>query len=350
MKFIMFILRLGIGTALVGLCLASFAALFGFANPLLDAINHGQPVLFFGTLTLLIIVALIFRAPGWRSGLLAFGATGFIASAVVVVPEHLASNFVQPGELGEQQIYKLLSHNLFGLNQDMGRMASIIDDEAPDIIALQEYFGAQKSGLHPRIVDKYPFFSHCVGRKGAQIALYAKMPFELIQGTQCTDAATRSNSSVARLVAQFEDSNANSFNVVITHLNWPVQASPLFQNNLNLHERLGAVTARKQKEWAELGAAINALEGPVVVAGDFNSTSWSYAMRQFLDETNLIRHSRGLFTFPKVYYIMGWREVPAFLPIDHFMASGDVQVQSVRRGGQTGSDHLPIYGVFSLSK
>ncbi len=350
MKVIMFVLRFGVGVALAGFCFAAFAAFLGFASPLLDALNHLQPIWFTGTLVLLIFVAATFHTHPWRAGLLALGASGFLASAVIVIPEQLGGIFVRPISTQGQQTYKLMSHNLFGLNEDMARVANIIHEEAPDIIALQEFFEEQRAGLHPRIIGDYPYFASCAGRKGAQIALYSKMPFEVIEGTQCAQDSAREDNPVARLVTKFQSRDGNDFNVVTTHLNWPVQVRPLFRDDLSWSEKLAAVPARKQLEWAELSAAINGLTGPIVLAGDFNSTSWSYAMRQFVRGTELTRHSHGLLTYPTIFYIKGWRKVPALVPIDHLMASADVQVQQVVRGGQTGSDHLPIYGVFSLSE
>jgi endonuclease/exonuclease/phosphatase (EEP) superfamily protein YafD len=237
---------------------------------------------------------------------------------------------------------------MFGLNYDMARMAQIIRVENPDIIALQEYAKEQQERLHSRIVAQYPYFKLCAGRKRSYVALYAKIPFDIIEGTQCALDPDQDNNPAARILARFGDAAGTEFVFATTHLNWPVQINPLFNEALSFGQKLHAMTARKQTEWQELSNVLNNIELPVIITGDLNSTSWSYALRHFVKSTNLIRHSRGLLTFPKLLYIGGWRETPAFLPLDHVMASNSVLVHDIRAGPQTGSDHLPLYADFSI--
>lgn len=346
MKIIIWLFRLGLGVALTGVCIISFGAALGFSSPLLDAINHLQPFLFVGTLVLLILVVLTFRDYTWRTGLIALGASGFLASATIVIPEQVSGLFFRPATNTTQPLVKLFSHNLFGLNLNMVRTAQVILDQDPDIIAFQEFFDGQRRGLHPLIVGEYPYFARCAGRKNSYVALYSKTPFEVEPGTQCAPDIEGENNPVARLIARFSDANGTSFNVATTHLNWPVQVNPLRSDSLSIVEKLSAMTARKETEWDELVQAIQGIEGPVVLAGDFNSTSWSYAMKKFEREARLTRYSRGLLTYPKLFYIRGWRELPAIFPIDHFMASENVHVGEVKTGAQTGSDHLPILAQF----
>lgn len=348
MKIISFLFRLGLGLALAGLCIVSFAGALGFASPLLDAVNHWQLFIFAGTLGLLIVAALAFRDYTWRAGMIALGASGFLASAVIVVPEQVSRYFFKPATNTTQPVIKLFSNNLFGLNLNMRRTAQIILDQDPDIIALQEFFDVQRRGLHPLISDQYPYFARCAGRKRSYVALYSKAPFVLEPGTQCAPDVESRNNPVARLVARFSDADGEDFNVVVTHLNWPIQVSPLRDKSLSLTEKLSAMTARKGMEWNELRLAILGIEGPVILAGDLNSTSWSYAIRKFEREARLTRYSRGMLTYPKLFYIRGWRELPPVFPIDHFMASAQIQVTEIKTGAQTGSDHLPILAQFFI--
>lgn len=349
MKQLLFLVRLMFGVAFLGLCLVSIAAFLGFVSPLLDAFNHLQPFLFIGTLVGFFLVLVLFSNHRARAGMLALAATGFLASAVIVIPEQVRGLFPHGGAGSGQQVIKIMSHNLFGLNYDMARMADIILREDPDIIALQEYFDEQREGLHPLITSQYPYFNLCAGRKQSHVALYSKMPFVVETGTRCAQNAEAENNPVARIVARFTDRDDTDFVVVTTHLNWPVQINPLLSNDLDFGQKLVAMTARKQLEWLELSTAIAQIEVPHVLIGDFNSTSWSYALRQFNRTTGLTRYSHGLFTYPKLYFIRGWRETPAFLPIDHMMASDGIQVQLARVGDKTGSDHLPLYAQFTLT-
>src|SRR5690606_4243176 len=116
-----------------------------------------------------------------------------------------------------------------------------------------------------------------------------------------------------------------------THLDWPVPVN------------------RQVSQFAELRAALAAVEGPLVLAGDFNSTPWSYAMRDFEQRTGLQRHTRNLSTFPNRFLIRRMFETLPFLPLDHVFGSDAVLVHEVWAGGDTGSDHLPVFATFSVS-
>ncbi len=347
-RAILFLFRLGLGLAVIGVSTASVAAFFGFTNPIFDAFNHFQIILFISTLTLLIFSALIFIKSEWRTKILAVGAIGFLLSAITVVPEQLRGILYEPKEANSQPIIRLMSNNMFGLNYDMKRMANIIGEQNPDIIALQEYPIEQQQALHPRIVEKYPYFLRCGGRKRSFIALYSKTEFSVEDGTRCASDPSRFDNPAARIVARLKDENNNEYTMVVTHLNWPIQINPLFNDALDFGEKIDAMSERKQGEWENLTKEINQIEGPVVVAGDFNSTGWSFAMNKFTDDTGLIRHSQGLLTYPKLLYLDGWRETIPFLSIDHILASEEVFMQNIGTGEQTGSDHLPLYAQFSV--
>jgi len=351
LRGIIFIIRLALGIGVSGLTIASILALLGFLTPLFDAFNHLQIILFISTLLGFLLVLAVFINSTIKIPVVILAATGFFASAITVVPEQAGGIFYKPSEPNGQPVIKLMSNNMFGLNYDMDRMARIIGEENPDIIALQEYFGFQQRSLNPKIAARYPFFMICGGRKQSYIALYSKTDFTLQDGTQCASNPEKRDNPAARIIARLKDQNDNEYTIVVTHLNWPIQINPLFRDELDFGQKLFAMSARKQNEWAELSAKINNIAGPVIVAGDFNSTAWSYAMERFTKDTGLIRHSKGMLTYPKLLYIAGeWRETAPFLSIDHILASGDVFMQNIRTGEQTGSDHLPLYAQFSVGQ
>ncbi len=75
-----------------------------------------------------------------------------------------------------------------------------------------------------------------------------------------------------------------------------------------------------------------------IVAGDFNTTSWSPCFPKFMAATGLYDTRRGFGvcpTFPSWFW-------PARTPIDHCLVSGDIAVVDRRVGADIGSDHLPI--------
>lgn len=335
MRVVLFVLRLCAGLAAVGAATIAILAFLGFASPNLDLLNHLQLLVFITTIVGLVATALL-RPGVLRAFIVAYAATGFAASAVTFVPEFTWSLMPRaPLPTDGRPILKLMTHNVFGLNYEMPRTAAVIAAENPDIIALQEYFPEQREALDPLLRPKYPYSAHCVGGKRANIALYSKLPFDLREDGACHTAANATQRT-SRILATFTLSDGTTFSVMTTHLDWPFPA------------------ARQEGQMAELEAAINATNGPLIVVGDMNSTPWSYALRRLTAATRLTRHTLNLVTYPLSFTLpflsdedRGLVPLIPFLPLDHVMTRG-IAVHELHRATATGSDHLPVVFTFSI--
>ena len=339
MTFVVGLFRLLIALGTVVVASMAVLALMGFAVPEFDLLNHFQLFIFFGTLAATALTLVAFNRTRWKRWMIGIAAAGLLSSGVIFLPE-LASGFMphQPLPTDGRPVYKLMTHNVFGLNFDMERVEAAIEAEKPDIIALQEYFGEQSSELHPLLQDQYPYFAQCRGGKRANIAIYSKLPFkEAEQDGACPNDAY-GKQRTARILATFTEPNGTTFSVLTTHLDWPV---PVMRQN---------------KQFEELTKAINETAGPLLVVGDFNSTPWSYALRDFATRTMLDRQTRNVVTFPlrftapERFFPDGLMETMPVLPLDHVLVRGGVQVHDVHAGTDTGSDHLPIFVTFSVGE
>ncbi len=348
MRIVILVLRLGFLSGLAGISALSIGAFLGFAHPLLDLLNHLQPILFSATLMALVLSFLLFRGHRWRAFVIALASTGFLASAVIVIPEWTGAQLARPTPPEGVQTIKLMSHNLFGVNSQMDLVAREIEVQNPDIIAFQEYFDGQAGRLHNLIAQDYPFFFRCRGGRRAFVAIYAKRPFELTGGTSCPANVSPYSDGLGRIAAGFNFGDGQVFTVMTTQLNWPVQVSPLFNSALGWPERIAAASARQAGERAELARAVRRESNPVILVGDFNSTPWSYALRRFAFAAGLTRQTRNMFTYPARFYFGSWVPTQPFLPIDHMMSSKDISVFRVKTGEPAGSDHLPIIAEFAV--
>jgi len=345
MKFIMWAAGLSFTLGATGLSLIAIGAAFGFAHPALDFFNHLQAFIFIGTLFCLLASPHIVRLPRWRALAMAISATGFLASSLIVVPDISPELGARPPlPTDGRPVYKLLTHNLFGRNYEAANLWASIQLEDPDILTFQEYFPEQRNGLHALLDDTYPYHSICKGGKRANVAIYAKMPFEAETEGACAQGDT---DRISRIVARFAGVNDQPFTVVTTHFDWPGQISQLDQG-ANIVEGIDLAFARQRSQFADLGAALQQLPGPLVLAGDFNSTSWSYALRGFAAEAGLKRQDHTVPTYPTRYYIWGWRDTLPFLPIDHVMTRGGIAVHELYAGDPAGSDHKSIVTRFSV--
>jgi endonuclease/exonuclease/phosphatase (EEP) superfamily protein YafD len=330
LRLLLGLVRLIVGLLIVVTAVPAILAIFGGLVPVLDLINHLQLVLFFGTL-LALVLALSVRMPRLLA-ILAF--LGFAASAWTFVPEWTSSLAPRPAPTGAPTV-RLMTHNMFGLNTDMKRMAAAIAAENPDIVALQEYFPAQQS-LDALLRPSYPYSVRCQGGKRANIGLYSKIPFDKeMSDADCPESP--GSQRTAHILAGFTLSDGTHFSVLTSHMDWPWPID------------------RQQDELAAIETAVAQVQGPLVVVGDFNSTPWSYAMRGFEHDTGLSRETRNLITFPELFTVPG-RLVRGgvlhtwpILPLDQVFERG-LRVTELHRGQPTGSDHLPVIFTFEVAK
>ena len=323
------LIRLGLVLGALGVAVLAILALFGFAVPEFDLLNHAQIFLLPGTLIGLVIVAVLLRGT-LRSVAVIVALVGVAASANVMLPEILGGLRTRPAA-PESGTITVMTHNLFGMNYEMEKVVAAIRAEDPDIIVLQEYFGEQATDLHPLLLADYPFFVRCRGGKRANLGLYSRLPFTQVDDGACPNNAY-GTTRTAHILAAFQTEDGKPFSVITTHMDWPI---PIARQ----HEQLDA-----------LSAVVDKIEGPMILAGDFNSTPWSYALRDFVARNGFTRETINLVTYPLSWYYFGaWRDTIPFLPLDHVMTRDGIVVHDLHAGRKTASDHLPVVFTFSVN-
>jgi len=118
----------------------------------------------------------------------------------------------------------------------------------------------------------------------------------------------------------------DGFTVVATHYTWPIPAGP------------------QQAQSRRLSDFLNELDrSSLIVAGDFNSTPWSFALRRQDGRFALRRLTRGKFTWPTARFkSWGLASPLPFLPLDHVYVGKAWRATSVSLGPSLGSDHRPV--------
>ena len=100
----------------------------------------------------------------------------------------------------------------------------------------------------------------------------------------------------------------------------------------------GALYRERNRYLQALTEYVAALQGPVIVAGDLNSSMWSGHYHPLEERAGLHNTRNGfgvLPTWPADFLAMG-------IPIDHCLVSQDIAVLELRVGPDIGSDHLPL--------
>ena len=83
---------------------------------------------------------------------------------------------------------------------------------------------------------------------------------------------------------------------------------------------------------------------PLIVAGDLNDVAWSHTTRLFTRTSQILdpRIGRGMFnSFPTYLPFMRF-------PLDHVFHTDSLMIKDLKRLGDVGSDHFPIYTSFAV--
>ncbi len=178
-----------------------------------------------------------------------------------------------------------------------------------DVVVLSE-IGPPKQHLLEALRSIYPYQTQCANDWACSLALISRVPFE--QG----GTVRWSKKMPAFVWARFP----GSLTVVGTHIARPSR-TPF------LHAR----------ETDAIAQFVRRLEGSVVLAGDLNSSPWSYSFRSLKAQTGLVA-SRLL--------TPSWPAWPIAMPqiaLDHILVSPDLSFAESRTERAVGSDHLPVF-------
>ena len=98
---------------------------------------------------------------------------------------------------------------------------------------------------------------------------------------------------------------------------------------------------------SRLEKAFVKIPSPKIIAGDFNASPWSYAVKRVMEASDThvvegVRWSLNVGNPNSLFHIQ--------LPIDHILLSEGLEVKDIHVGKSLGSDHLPILGEIVYDK
>jgi endonuclease/exonuclease/phosphatase (EEP) superfamily protein YafD len=230
------------------------------------------------------------------------GGLGLAMAMLTGVP--LLMGYSQQGPAGALTLYQ---KNMLFRNDDLAALAADIRAVAPDVLTLQEVTQANRA-LLAGLADVLPGQVYCPFRTVGGVAVATRWP--VVPGSQ---------TCAPGLAAMQAETPQGRVWLVALHLSspWPYeQAAHL----------------------AKIVPVLEALDGPVILGGDFNAVPWGAAVARLAEATHsqLARPIRG--TLPRFGPLL-------VLPIDHVLLS---------QGGRTdlrevlGSDHRGVVVRFGL--
>ncbi len=209
---------------------------------------------------------------------------------------------------------KIITFNVLWRNEQTESIARFLLQEDADIVLLQETTERHVAVLRPLLAARYPHIHVCLGPRLCRSAMLAKRAWVSVEHVH------RGPETPEVISAQFDDAELGTFHLFGVHT--AVPSRPRQANQL---------------DW--LIARRRSIAGPVILAGDFNMTPWSYRLQRLLASADLRRHA----TFLRSWPTGGQLGLPApALLIDHVLTTPDIRTVSIETGPYLGSDHLPV--------
>lgn len=283
---------------------AGMLAQGGRISPQLDVLTHFAPADV--ALGVAAMAAALIARPVRRLTLL-LGLVGALAGGALIAPEYLrppppAANGHVAGQI------KLIQFNALQRNADLAKVADWLIAQDPDIVTLQEARHDLRDVLRKRTTWQ-------VAGSREHVMIFSREP-------RLTMRRPPLHGGRLTYVNATYPSASGPFEVVTTHLDWPI-----YDTFPGQHAALARLTAQLPRE-------------RMILTGDFNTTPWSFALRRTDRLLGLRRLDRALWSFPARLGRMTW---PApVLPIDHIYAGPGWRVVRLERGPALGSDHYPL--------
>ncbi|MGD1905189.1 MAG: endonuclease/exonuclease/phosphatase family protein [Leptolyngbyaceae cyanobacterium] len=218
-----------------------------------------------------------------------------------------------PAVAAETADLRLYIHNIYYQNPTLAAVVAEGKAYDPDVIFLMEYSEAIQAQIESQFTD-YPYRLIKPSRYTMGLALFSRLPLEVSQIHQFEGNWIPIFETVIALGKQ-------SFTLIGGHP-WP--PAPRWAQ---LHrEQVAAM--------AQVAAGV---EGPLIIAGDFNATPWSFALRDLMSKAK-VRDARLGFGLAKTRHHFPYPS----LMLDHGLVSAEWQVVNYQQGNARGSDHQPL--------
>ncbi|RZJ29706.1 MAG: endonuclease [Brevundimonas sp.] len=244
------------------------------------------------------------------------GLATSIALLVIVAPQWAPAGAAPEPDA---PVVRLYSANVFYLNEDVAAMRRSIEAAEPDIIILIE-LGRAPLGQLDTLLAGYPH------RAGSMRMDETRGPSRSIIASRWPLRQVENRPDGLHSVTAVAETPLGDVNIIGVHLTrpWPFQY------------QWGQIS-----QTMALGDIRRTLEGPVIIAGDFNSVSSARIGRQMKDDLGLAPAGGFPGTWPSDL------PSPLGITIDQVWRSPDLAFVSRRTGRPNGSDHRPVVTEFT---
>lgn len=269
-----------------------------------------------GAVMLGLVVLLFIGRAWWRGVLLLALVLASLGQGVWIIAQQQAGRQVFDGRPVAAQI-EVLSFNVLASNDRGGEIVRYIAESAPDIAVIME-----SNGILPHLTGLAQAFP---GRAGCR-ADGRDCDLMIFSRTPITEARTIELDPFERLrlVVAKTSVRGQSVTVVGLHL-----SKPYFDEAAYV-------------ELYHVRNVLRTLEGPIILAGDFNSAAWSSAVASFARQSDLVPPPYYPATWPVRFGVLG-------VPIDNMFTRGNAVIGSIEGLQDTfGSNHRGLRAVVDI--
>jgi endonuclease/exonuclease/phosphatase (EEP) superfamily protein YafD len=258
-------------------------------------------------LTALVLVVAAFRR---RWGAVAVLAAAGAVSALPVVPYLPRAPGPEAASVSGAGSLKVLTVNVSYSQFLVRRLLELVREADPDVVVVQELTPHAERVL-AEFDTTFPYNRKFPADGAYGIGLWSKHEIESGE----TIALGRLPAIQARVRGP-----SGSFTVIGVHLSAPVTRRR---------------AAARNQQLDELAARSTAVDGPLIVAGDFNSTPYSPYFAEWLEAARLTDSRRGRTLSPSWPTMLRWLGIP----IDHVAVNDGFTILSHRQLPNFESDH-----------
>jgi len=258
-------------------------------------------------------LALMVFGARWRGALglipvLAAGLHGYW-----LVGDLYSSRTEPPGAPVAQ--FRFLSFNVLTGNARASELVDAVLADRPEVVLVMETPGIEEH--LGRMADVYPYRLGCERTEVCDISLYSQLPIE-DGGIQLFRPLNRERLVTARVRV-----DGQPVTIVGAHLTKPYDDVVVWQEITTLRRLLATI------------------EGPVVLAGDFNSAIWTQTVGSLMEEAQLVPGPSTPATWPV-------RLGPLGVPIDNMFTRDNARILTLESGESYGSNHRPLWARIGL--
>ena len=287
---------------------------FGRLHPGLDSVAHFRAHL----AVMLALCAVILLVVSFRW--IALAALLFAGGALATTLSGSGFGFNRaeaalPASL-DQPVYRLVQLNLRWNHPAPDRVIDFLKKERPDIVTLEEV-SPMWAGRLAALKTEYPYQLICKPNRFGS-AILSTRPFLGDQGCHGRDL----------MAGAGVDFGSTRVDIGAIHLHWPWPYT-------------------QPRQIPQLAGHVGALGQTAILAGDFNATTWSYAVARLAEAGNLKVVDGVGPTWIDYMFPRNMRR--AGLPIDHVLVKGAVEPRRAMTLEDLGSDHWPVQLEFTLA-